>query len=190
MWKKRKDESQQNETAPEPVRPATSSPSKPPSAAAPSRMTQAEATIGKTVLLKGQLYSDEDLHLDGQIEGTVELPANKLTIGKSGKVQANITARQVDIHGTVQGDVHAKEKITIRSAANLVGNLKSATISIEDGAYFKGSIDIVRPAPTKPPPPPAPAPAPAAKQPSSQEPSQRTPQGSSDKDRNKPNNKP
>jgi len=131
-------------------------------------VTRAEATIGKSVLIKGQLYSEEDLHLDGQVEGTLELPNSRFTVGKSGKVQANIKAREVDVQGTVHGNIEALEKITIRSAANLVGDLKSATISIEDGAYFKGSIDIVRPAPVKAPPPPAPArPAPRAQPPAS-----------------------
>jgi cytoskeletal protein CcmA (bactofilin family) len=115
---------------------------------------RSEATIGKSVLIKGQLYSEEDLHLDGHIEGTLEIPNSRLTVGKSGKVHASIRAREVDVHGTVQGNIEAQEKITIRGAANLVGDLKSATISIEDGAYFKGSIDIVRTPPPKAAPPP------------------------------------
>ena len=166
MWKRRKDEIP-DEPVPEPKRPMSSTPSAPPAAAQPPRVTRSEATIGKTVVIKGQLYGDEDLHIDGQIEGTIELPSHRLTVGKSGKIQASsIKARQVDVHGTVQGDIQAGEKITIRSAANLVGNLQSATISIEDGAYFKGSIDIVRPAPAKAPPPaPSPSPAPPQKPP-------------------------
>jgi cytoskeletal protein CcmA (bactofilin family) len=143
------------------------------------RVTRNEASIGKSVLIKGQLYSEEDLHLDGHLEGTLELPKSRLTVGKSGKVQAGIRAREVDVHGTVQGNIEAVEKITIRSAANLVGDLKSATISIEDGAYFKGSIDIVRPAPPKtPPPPPPPAPKPTAAGPSTSTPPPPKPPGS------------
>ena len=162
MWKRQKEDTPR-ETSPEPTpRPGNSLPggqSAPPPAAMAPRVTRNEASIGKSVLIKGQLYSEEDLHLDGHLEGTLELPKSRLTVGKSGKVQAGIRAREVDVHGTVQGNIEAVEKITIRSAANLVGDLKSATISIEDGAYFKGSIDIVRPAPAKtPPPPPAPKP--------------------------------
>jgi len=161
MWKRRKEDTPFERTSEPPVRPFGGAPSvPPPAAAAAPRVTRAEATIGKSVLIKGQLYSEEDLHLDGQIEGTLELPKSRFTVGKSGKVQASIKAREVDVQGTVHGNIEALEKITIRSAANLVGDLRSATISIEDGAYFKGSIDIVRPAPTKAPaPPPAPAPA-------------------------------
>ena len=125
-------------------------------------MTRSEATIGKTVSIKGQLFSEEDMYLDGQIEGAIHLPHSRLTIGKNGKIQANIEAREVDVHGDVQGNVQAGERITIRSAAKLVGDLTSATISIEDGAYLKGCIDIVRPATAKPAPAPSPKPAAAA----------------------------
>lgn len=132
----------------------------PPSAPRP-RVSRAEATIGKSVLIKGQIYSEEDLYLDGQVEGSLELPANRLTIGNNGKVRASVKAHEVEILGTVQGDIVAAERIIIRKAANLIGDLKSATISIEDGAYFKGSIDIVRAAPAKVPPVSSPPPAPA-----------------------------
>ncbi len=114
-----------------------------------SHPSRAEAGIGKSVIIKGQIFSQEDLHLDGQIEGTLDLPANRLTVGQSGKIQANIRAREVDILGTVHGNIETAEKVTIRRAANLIGDLKCAAISIEDGAYFKGSIDIVRPVATK-----------------------------------------
>jgi len=162
MWKRRKEDTPIDTPSDPPQLPGaglgkTQAP--PPPAALTPRVTRAEASIGKSVLIKGQLYSEEDLHLDGHIEGTLELPKSRLTVGKSGKVLAGIRAREVDIQGTVQGNIEAVEKITIRSAANLVGDLKSATIAIEDGAYFKGSIDIVRPAPAKTPPPPAPKPA-------------------------------
>jgi cytoskeletal protein CcmA (bactofilin family) len=99
------------------------------------------------------------VYLDGEIEGLIELPDSRLVVGRNGKVQANIRAREVDVLGTVHGDIVAAERITIRKDATLVGNLKSATISIEDGAFFKGSIDIVRAAPVKvaASPPPAPS---------------------------------
>jgi cytoskeletal protein CcmA (bactofilin family) len=160
MWKRRKDETS-IENAPEPtprsgIGSAGAQPAPPPAAMAP-RVSRTEATIGKTVVIKGDLTGEEDVHLDGQItEGSVGLPNNRLTVGKSGKVKASIRAHEVDIHGTVNGNIEATEKIIIRAAANLVGNLKSASISIEDGAYFKGSIDIVRPTPAKAPTPPAP----------------------------------
>lgn len=103
------------------------------------------ATIGKAVKIVGQIYSKEDLFVDGEIEGTVETLENKVTIGPHGSVRAGVKAREVAVMGTVKGDVEAAEKIEIGNEANLVGNIKTARIIIEDGAYFKGSIDIVKP---------------------------------------------
>ncbi|MCP5120008.1 MAG: polymer-forming cytoskeletal protein, partial [bacterium] len=127
-----------------------------------------EVAIGKTVVINGDIISKEDLCLNGQVSGTIDVAANQLTVGLNGKVEANIKAREVIVLGAVSGDIQAVDKITIAKDAHLEGNLKSASISIEDGAYFKGSIDIVRPAPVKAQPevkparpeptPPSPAP--------------------------------
>ena len=122
------------------------------------------------MVVKGQIVSEEDLYVDGQVEGTVELPGNRLTVGLNGKLKASIKAREVVARGTIHGDIVAAEKIVIRKEAHLVGDLKSASIPIEDGAYFKGSIEMVRAAPAKPAAPAAP-PAPAASPPLSPPPS-------------------
>jgi cytoskeletal protein CcmA (bactofilin family) len=126
----------------------------------------APATIGKAVKVVGQIFSKEDLFVDGEIEGTVEALEHKLTIGPHGTLRASIKAREVVALGTIQGNVEASEKIEIHKEAKLVGDIRTSRIIIEDGAYFKGSIDIVKPeparAPTAPKPAPAPAPAPAA----------------------------
>jgi cytoskeletal protein CcmA (bactofilin family) len=137
-----------------------------------SRGTGNSATIGKAVKIVGQIYSKEDLYVDGDLEGTVEALEHRLTIGPNGSVHAGIKAREVVALGTIQGNVEATEKIEIRKDAKLVGDIKTARIIIEDGAYFKGSIDIVKPEPAKvsaPKPPqqapvvtPTHAPAPAA----------------------------
>jgi len=123
------------------------------------------ATIGKAVRVVGQIYSKEDLFVDGDLEGTVEALEHKLTIGPNGTVHASVKAREVVALGTIQGNVEATDKIEIRKDAKLVGDIKTARIIIEDGAYFKGSIDIVKPEPARPaprpqqpPPPPAVAP--------------------------------
>jgi cytoskeletal protein CcmA (bactofilin family) len=84
--------------------------------------------------------------VDGEVEGTLESQSS-LTVGPNGKVKANIKAREVIVFGSVRGDVEVSEKISIRDKGSLIGNIKSAGISIDDGAYFKGSIDIVRPEP-------------------------------------------
>jgi cytoskeletal protein CcmA (bactofilin family) len=112
----------------------------------------------------GQIFSKEDLYVDGELEGTVEALEHKLTIGPNGTLKAGIKAREVVALGSIQGNVEAADKIEIRKDARLVGDIRTARIIIEDGAYFKGSIDIVKPEPPKAPARPqqaAPAPAPA-----------------------------
>lgn len=122
----------------------------------------AMATLGKSVMVKGQIFSREDLTIDGEVEGTVELHDNRLTIGPNGKVNASIKAREIIVLGAINGNVEAAEKIDIRKEARLVGDIKTARIVVEDGAYFKGSIDIIREAPKPQPAKPQPAPQPAA----------------------------
>ena len=116
------------------------------------------ATVGKAVKIVGQIYSKEDLYVDGEIEGTVEALEHKLTIGPHGTVHAGIKAREVVALGNITGNVEASEKIEIHKEAKLVGDIRTARIIIEDGAYFKGSIDIVKPEPAKAPAKPAAAP--------------------------------
>src|SRR5579872_7138227 len=112
------------------------------------------ATIGKAVKVVGQIFSKEDLFVDGDLEGTVEALEHRLIIGPHGTVHATVKAREVVAQGTVQGNVEATEKIEIRKDAKLVGDIRTARIIIEDGAYFKGSIDIVKPEPAKTAPKP------------------------------------
>ena len=107
------------------------------------------ATIGKAVKINGQIFSKEDLYVDGDVEGTIEALEHKLTIGPNGKLQAGVRAREVVILGQVKGNVEAHDRIDIRKDARLVGDIKTARIIIEDGAYFKGSIDIVKGEPVK-----------------------------------------
>src|SRR5579863_1538118 len=122
------------------------------------------AVIGKSVMIKGRIFSREDLTIDGEIDGSVELHEHRLTVGPNGKLQAGVKAREVVVLGTIHGNVEASDKIDIRKDAKLVGDIKTTRIVIEDGAYFKGSIDIVRPevkAAAQPAARPAAAPAPA-----------------------------
>lgn len=119
--------------------------------------SQGPAMVGKAVVVKGEIHSREDLYIDGEIQGTVDLLESKLTIGPNGKIQATIRAREVVVFGSVQGNVEATEKIDIRKEAKLVGDIRTARIVIEDGAFFKGSIDIIKVEP-KPQPTPAKAP--------------------------------
>lgn len=103
--------------------------------------------IGKAVRVVGQIFTREDLYVDGDVEGTIESQDTRITIGTNGRVQASIKAREVVILGQIQGDVEATDKVDLRKDAKLVGNITTARISIEDGAVFKGSIDIRKPEP-------------------------------------------
>lgn len=181
MWNKKRDEEPPRSlvppaarpvppAAPVPVAPSSFEPKKettPVSSIPVGRIeteTRGSATIGKAVKVVGQIFSKEDLFVDGDLEGTVEAMEHKLTIGPNGTVHAGVKAREVVVLGSIQGDVEATDKIEIRKDAKLVGNIKTARIIIEDGAYFKGSIDIVKPEPkaaaNRPAPNPAAAPAP------------------------------
>ena len=159
MWNKREDAMPQRTPQPEPVRspainnPAPSAAPPPPAAAAPPRPQAAPpaqrstpAAIGASMYIKGDIRTREELLVDGEVEGTLE-SHSLLTVGQHGKVRADIKAREVVIFGSVKGNIEVVEKIAIRGEGSLVGNIKAAGISIDDGAYFKGSIDIVRPDP-------------------------------------------
>lgn len=122
----------------------------------PYRASANAASIGKSVVIKGNIISREDLYFDGELDGTVELQEHRLTIGPNGRVQANVKAREIVIIGTIHGNVEASEKIEIRKEAKLVGDIRTARIVIEDGAFFKGSIDIIKQDISKPQPAPQP----------------------------------
>jgi cytoskeletal protein CcmA (bactofilin family) len=103
---------------------------------------RAEAYIGKSVRLKGELTGGEDLFIDGEVEGTVNLPEQRITVGPNGKINANVVAREVVVLGTIKGNVRAHDRVEIKKSGSMIGDLVIARISIEDGAFFKGSIDI------------------------------------------------
>ena len=99
--------------------------------------------IGPMMRIKGEIRTKEELVIEGEVEGLME-SESLVTVGPKGKVHANIKARNVVIHGEVRGNVEVAQKIAIRDHGSLIGDVKSAGISIDDGAYFKGSIDIDR----------------------------------------------
>jgi cytoskeletal protein CcmA (bactofilin family) len=100
------------------------------------------AHIGKSVLVKGELSGSEDLYLDGEVEGSIDLQEHSLTIGPHGRVRANVKARDVVVHGKVDGNIHGTERVELKRSAVLMGDIATQRIVIEDGAYFKGAIDI------------------------------------------------
>lgn len=106
------------------------------------------AILGKSVAIKGEIVGREDLTIDGDVEGAIELTEHRLTVGPSGSVLSNVKAREVVIFGNMKGNIDASDKIEIRSNATLVGDIRTARVLIEDGAYFKGAVDITRKEPT------------------------------------------
>ncbi len=150
MWKSRSDEKPGTPATP----PAPSTPAAPPYT--PPREARSEparsvdsyraevASIGKSVLIKGELSGSEDLYLDGEVEGSVDLRDHSLIIGPNGRVRANVHARDVVIHGKVDGNVHGSERVELKKSAILMGDISTQRIVIEDGAYFKGAIDITK----------------------------------------------
>jgi cytoskeletal protein CcmA (bactofilin family) len=105
--------------------------------------------IGKSVIIKGDLSGSEDLTLEGHVEGKIELRQNVLTIGPNGRIKAAVFAKTVIIQGEVQGDITASERIDIRDAGSVDGDLSAPRIAIADGAHFRGSIDMQK-TPAKP----------------------------------------
>ena len=175
MWNRRKEE----EPAPRPTSapPTSSELAKEgiPMSTVPTRPSEprldaprgGNAILGKSVIVKGQMYGREDLTIDGEVEGTVELQEHRLTIGPNGKVVATIKARELVVLGTVHGNVETRDKIEIRKDAKVVGDIRTARIVIEDGAYFKGTVDIIRAEAAKPAAVPKPQPVASASTPGS-----------------------
>jgi cytoskeletal protein CcmA (bactofilin family) len=106
-----------------------------------------QSVIGKGLFLKGEITGSDSLFIDGRVEGAINLPGSRVTLGRNGQVGANITAREVVVSGKVRGNVTATDRIDIRAEGALNGDVSAARISIEDGAYFKGGIDIRKPEP-------------------------------------------
>jgi cytoskeletal protein CcmA (bactofilin family) len=152
MWKPRpEDNKPMNMNPTQPAQPVPL----PAAVAAPSIPTQHKETpkasdphradvghIGKSVQIKGELTGSEDLYLDGSIEGTVDLRDHSLIIGPNGKIKASISARDLVVHGRVEGNITATGRVELRKSCTLIGDVSTQRIVIEDGAFFKGAIDI------------------------------------------------
>jgi cytoskeletal protein CcmA (bactofilin family) len=101
--------------------------------------------IGKAMVVRGHIKSKESLHIEGEVDGTLELPGARLTVAASARVAADARAREIEVIGTLTGDLDATKKITVRRGGRLVGDLRTPGIVIEEGAYYKGKIEIVNP---------------------------------------------
>ncbi len=101
-----------------------------------------QATIGRTLVIKGEISGAEALYIDGRIEGKISLPDNRVTIGRNGNVQANINAREVVVMGKVNGNIDCSDRVDIRSEGSVTGDVSTVRISVEDGAILKGGIQV------------------------------------------------
>jgi cytoskeletal protein CcmA (bactofilin family) len=101
-----------------------------------------QANIGKGLIVKGEISGSESLYIDGRVEGSINLPENLVTVGRNGQVKASITARDIVVLGKVCGNIAASNRVEIRVEGSVTGDVAAARLSIEDGAFFKGKIDI------------------------------------------------
>ena len=107
-----------------------------------STTDRATARLGSSLHVKGEITGNEDLQVDGSVEGLIQLDERKLVIGATSKVTADVIAREIVVYGNVKGNLRAKDRIEIKKDGSVVGDLTTSRIMIEDGAYFKGSIEI------------------------------------------------
>ena len=101
-----------------------------------------QATIGRTLVIKGEISGNESLYIDGRVEGTITFKDHRVTVGRNGVVQSNISAREVVIMGKVTGNVECTDRVDIRSEGSLTGDVVSQRISVEDGALLRGSVQL------------------------------------------------
>lgn len=159
MWKPRPDEKTatqpSNPPAPQTAAPLSSSvmpaaaPAKEARPAEPAKLADLSrrdvaAHIGKSVVVKGELSGSEDLYLDGEVEGTIGLRQHSLIVGPNARIRANISARELVVHGRVEGNISGAERVELKKSCVLSGDISTQRIVIEDGAFFKGSIDLQR----------------------------------------------
>ena len=143
MWKKTDEQDSDGRT---PARPITNTPTTPtsiPDRAPRSTVTPTErATIGRSITIRGDVTGDEDLMIQGRIEGSVQLGQHHVTVGPEGRVKANISGRSVTVEGEVKGDLHGDEQVALRPTARVEGDIVSPRVVLDDGASFRGSIDM------------------------------------------------
>lgn len=141
MWKRSETEDMSTEKRTErPERPAASASARPEPTYTPK--SRERATIGPSISINGDLTGEEDLLIQGKVEGQINLKQHNVTVGEEGRVEANVNARRIEVEGNVRGDLHAEEQVVIRRSANVQGNLVAPRISLEDGCKFKGSVEM------------------------------------------------
>lgn len=141
LWQKTEPERTATSPSPEPANPVRSSSSTPHHQ--PSRSDKL-VNIGQSIEIKGELTGNEDLIIDGRVEGKIDLKDHNLTIGKNGRIRAEIHANSVTVHGEVVGDINADDKVEIAPSGSVQGDLRAPRVALADGSSFKGSIDMGR----------------------------------------------
>ena len=142
-WNKRDDQPNAPEPTPTAPRPVSSAPTTPtPSPSPEPKRASDRATIGPSIIIKGDLSGGEDLVIEGRVEGKVDLKQHNVTVGRSGRVKADIYGKVVIIEGEVDGNVFAQEQAILRQAGAIRGNITAPRVILEDGSRFKGSIDM------------------------------------------------
>ncbi len=129
MWKKTKDENPK--------------PKSPPIGKSPIEQLKEQAVIGPSISIKGELSGEEDLMIQGRVEGKIDFKKNNVTVGSNGHIKGDIYGKVISIEGEVQGNLFGEEKIVIRESGVVRGNIRTPRFSLEDGAQFKGSIDTI-----------------------------------------------
>jgi cytoskeletal protein CcmA (bactofilin family) len=142
MFGKKEEPVRPPQPASAPPAPVVAAPVVTPPHANPVRQEHNAVNIGKSVVIKGELSGSEDLTIEGQVEGKIELRQNLLTIGPNAKIKAQVFAKTVVVEGHVHGNISAGERIDIRDKGVVEGNLASPRVAIADGAHFRGSIDM------------------------------------------------
>jgi cytoskeletal protein CcmA (bactofilin family) len=137
MWKK----SEPEESHPQPAPALVAQPAVAPKAPAPVAKEQ-HAVIGSTIVIKGDLTGEEDLSIEGQLEGKIESRRHSVTIGKNGRIKGDIYARIIVVAGTVEGNLYGEEQLVVRQSGTVRGNIIAPRVALEDGSNFKGSIDM------------------------------------------------
>jgi cytoskeletal protein CcmA (bactofilin family) len=148
MWKRDQEALPDNSEPEAPAPPSPSTSMRPPAVSAANvRENRSPVPIGRSVVMKGELSASEDLAVEGTVEGTIELRENVLTIGPNGRIKAQIFAKTVIVFGSVNGNITASDRVDIRDAGAVDGNIVSPRVSIADGAHFRGSVDMQKKSP-------------------------------------------
>jgi cytoskeletal protein CcmA (bactofilin family) len=148
MWKPTQQGQSTPNPTPEPARPVPVQQQPSHETARPAAQSTSvgeQASISKGLSIKGEITGTESLFIDGKVEGSINIPGNRVTVGKNGVVSASISAREIVVLGKLKGNVNATDRVDIRAEGALTGDVAAARISIEDGAFFKGGIDIRKP---------------------------------------------